>query len=563
MSTVNSSTSTSYITSSYTSGLTDLDTAQLVEDAYNIKMEAADVIEVEIDDIELQIAAYNDLLDLLETLSDASEALTSEAELDISRDDVWVGKSAYLTSSDANTDAADIVGVMVEDTTATGSYTIEVIQTATAHKIGGETTTDKDSAAGLDGTLSLVAGDDYSAVDIEITSDMSLDDIAEAINDQSSATGVKATILKVSDDEYMLVLSATATGENITFDSDGADTAVAQALGFVDESGAYANELVEAEPAILNIDGVEITRKSNTVDDVIDGVTLYLYAEEEGTQITLDIEQDASSAYSAIEAFVDAYNELRSFMLTHQAYTAGEGADEDAVLFGDSLLSSLTRDVYSALRFSEDSNTYQSLAAIGITLDSSNYLVIDSTVLEEAMVSDFDSVAALFSMESDTGSDDLLIFDTDGSYAGNFTVNVTVDADGTLSSADVGGDSSLFTIDGNKIVGASGTAYEGLTLFYGGDTSQSIDVTISSGLAFKMMNSLESYTNTSDGFIQARIDRLEEQTSSLNEDVTEITEKADAYAADLVERYAAIETKLYQLELLRTQLEALWGNNDD
>ena len=53
MSTVNSSTSSSYVSSSYVSGLTDLDTAELVEDAYNAKMEVADTIEAEVDELEL------------------------------------------------------------------------------------------------------------------------------------------------------------------------------------------------------------------------------------------------------------------------------------------------------------------------------------------------------------------------------------------------------------------------------------------------------------------------------------------------------------------------------
>ena len=103
---------------------------------------------------------------------------------------------------------------------------------ATAHKLGGDTYADASSAAGLSGTLNLVAGDDYTATDIEISDDMSLDDIADAINDQSSATGVRASVLQVSDDEYMLVLSAIDTGQEITFDTDGADTTLAASLGF-------------------------------------------------------------------------------------------------------------------------------------------------------------------------------------------------------------------------------------------------------------------------------------------------------------------------------------------
>lgn len=562
MSTVNSSTSSSYVSSSYVSGLTDLDTAELVEDAYNAKMEVADTIEAEVDELELEIAAFEDLQDLLEALEDAAEALTASAELDSLRDDVWVGKSAYLSSSDANTTASDVLGVLVEDEAAVGSYTIEIKQMATAHKLGGDTYADASSAAGLSGTLNLVAGDDYTATDIEISDDMSLDDIADAINDQSSATGVRASVLQVSDDEYMLVLSAIDTGQEITFDTDGADTTLAASLGFVNDDGGYANELVAADQAIFSVDGVEVTRSSNTVDDVIDGVTLYLYAEEEGTEIKLEIDEDASSVYDAIEAFVDAYNELRSFVITNQSYEAGQGADEDAVLFGDSLLSSVVSSVYDALSFTEDSETYASLSSIGITFDESNYLVIDSETLEDALVSNFDDIADLFSLSTDTGSDNLLVSEADGTYTGTFTIDIEVDAEGNITSASIGGDSSLFTISGNNIIGAEGSVYEGVELYFGGDSSESVDVTISSGLGNEMVKALDKYTNSSDGLISARIERLEEQTTNLEDEIEDVTTAAEAYAEDLTERYSALETKMYQLQLLREQLEALWGDDE-
>ena len=562
MSTVNSSTSSSYVSSSYVSGLTDLNTAELVEDAYNAKMEVADTIEAEVDELELEIAAFEDLQDLLEALEDAAEALTASAELDSLRDDVWVGKSAYLSSSDANTTASDVLGVLVDDEAAVGSYTIEIKQMATAHKLGGDTYADASSAAGLSGTLNLVAGDDYTATDIEISDDMSLDDIADAINDQSSATGVRASVLQVSDDEYMLVLSAIDTGQEITFDTDGADTTLAASLGFVNDDGGYANELVAADQAIFSVDGVEVTRSSNTVDDVIDGVTLYLYAEEEGTEITLEIDEDASSVYDAIEAFVDAYNELRSFVITNQSYEAGQGADEDAVLFGDSLLSSVVSSVYDALSFKEDSDTYATLSSIGITFDESNYLVIDTETLEDALVSNFDDIADLFSLSIDTGSDNLLVSEADGSYTGTFTIDIEVDVDGNMTSASVGGDSSLFTISGNKIIGVAGSAFEGVELYFGGDSSESVDVTISSGLANEMVTALDKYTNSSDGLISARIERLEEQTTNLEDEIEDVTADAEEYAEKLTERYSALETKMYQLQLLREQLEALWGEDD-
>ncbi|MEQ5778249.1 flagellar filament capping protein FliD [Thalassospira sp. NFXS8] len=562
MSTVNSATSSSYVSSSYTSGLTDIDTAALVQDAYDAKMEQADVIDAKIDDIDLQIAAYEELQDLLGALEDAAEALTADAELASTRDDVWVEKTAYLSSSDGSVTASDVVGVLVDDAATTGTYELEVTQIATAHKIAGDVATSATEAAGISGDLSLALGDSDS-VEITVNTNMSLNDIADEINKQKSASGVSASVLQISDSQFMLVLSAADTGEEINFSTGGADTSLAQSLGLIGTDGSYSNELIAAQPAIFLVDGVEVTRNSNTVDDVISGVTLYLYDAEEGTTITLEVDDDASSAYDAIEAFVDAYNDFRSFVLTNQAYTVGTGADEDAVLFGDNLLSSVSRDVYDALGFRSDSSLYQSLSSIGISYDDSNYLVIDSEELENALVSDFDTVSALFSLQTDTSSDDLLVYDADGTYSGSFTVNITMNDDGSIASADVDGDDSLFTVSGNKITGAEGSVYEGVTLYFGGSESKSVDVTVTPGLAYGLKNSIDTYTNTSDGFLSDRIDRLGKQTDDLEDEVSDITQDAEDYAAKLIDRYSVLETKMYQLELLRDQLEALWGNDDD
>ncbi|MBP0574715.1 hypothetical protein J8J27_28810, partial [Mycobacterium tuberculosis] len=68
-------------------------------------------------------------------------------------------------------------------------------------------------------TIGIEGGD---SVTIAIDADMSLADIADAINDQSDDTGVQATVLQVSDGSYELILSTVDTGETITVeDTDG------------------------------------------------------------------------------------------------------------------------------------------------------------------------------------------------------------------------------------------------------------------------------------------------------------------------------------------------------
>ena len=72
------------------------------------------------------------------------------------------------------------------------------------------------------------------------------------------------------------------------------------------------HSLASAQDAQLDVDGIVVSRSSNTVDDVIDGVTLTLNKQDVGNASTLTITDDRSGATTAINAFVSAYNNLNT-----------------------------------------------------------------------------------------------------------------------------------------------------------------------------------------------------------------------------------------------------------
>ncbi len=161
------------------------------------------------------------------------------------------------------------------------------------------------------------------------------DAAASAINDETDTSGVQASVLKVSDGSYMLVLSTSETGQTIELtDADG----VAQSLGIVDGTGAFTTELQAAQNAIVTIDGVTVESSSNTIEDVLTGIDINLYAATPGATITVEIEPDYASVREAIEAFVSAYNTYREFALANQTVGSDGTIPDTAVLFGDSIL---------------------------------------------------------------------------------------------------------------------------------------------------------------------------------------------------------------------------------
>jgi flagellar hook-associated protein 2 len=129
---------------------------------------------------------------------------------------------------------------------------------------------------------------------------------------------------------------------------------VLQSLGLVDSSGAMQN-VTAAQNAIINVNGIEVTRSENTIEDLIAGVKLELVGLGD---VTMNIVQDTEKAVKAVQAFIDAYNEVMTWIndKLEEKYSSTAAVDDDylqnllsstdkstvfGVLHGDQLLSSI------------------------------------------------------------------------------------------------------------------------------------------------------------------------------------------------------------------------------
>lgn len=546
-------------TYTYSASSSDIDSDTLIEAAVNARMQAAYTLADKVEENETLIESYTELQTLLSDLQDSVDALRNSQASSDQDTNVFESRTAYLTVADGN-DAGNYLDVTVDAGTETSTYDLEIQQIATAHKVSGSSIEDSSAALGYDGvfTLGLESGD---SAEITITSDMSLEEIRDAINAQADTSNVKASIVKVSDSENVLVLTAQDTGQEIVTSSTSGDD-ILNSLGITDSAGDFTNVLTEVQDAIVVVDGLTITRDSNEIDDVIDGVTFHLYAANPDTNISIEVSEDVSEIKTAIVDFIDAYNAYREFVIANQEVGTDGAAADDAVLFGDSYLRSSSLDISSII---SDSHGGISLRDLGIDLDSSNSLIYDEDELNDYLLSNLDDIMDLFAAQLTTSSSDLgVLYYPDSLGDTDFTIDLTVDADGTLTAASVDGDSSLFTVSGSTIKGAEGSIYEGMTLVYTGDTSQSIDISYSNGIAQQFYSMLDGYADASDGSLATQIADLQEQNEDYEEDIDAITERAEIYRATLEAKYAAMETAYLEAELLKQQLEAYANaNNDD
>lgn len=557
--------STGYSTLSSTDSGTGVDYSTLIEAKVTKKLEPADTLDTKITANEAKITAYTSLQSKLQDLEDSIAGLRNRTTSTgtTTTTNLFSQREAYL-SGGGTTGADNILSATVADGTATGSYSVVVKQLATKNKIAGSTTTDKTSDQNLTGTFTLgLAGGSTATISVESTD--SLADIATKINKQSSTSGVSASVLQISDNSYELVLTGTSTGKAIQLTDGG--SGVTTSLGLTDSSGSIANELVATKQAEFSVDGVDMTRSSNTVSDAIDGVTLDLYSADSSNAVTVEVSSDLTSIKSAITSFVTAYNTLRTFISDQQATNTDGTASDSATLFSDSTLRQVSKAVSNIISSSVTTSdgSVLSLATLGITLNSSSQLELDEDTLNTELANNVDDVQTLLGLNytsSDSGLMLLRYSSSSSSMSGN--LDITMNSDGTIDTVSSNGDSSLFEVSGNRITGKSGTAYDGLVLVYAGDGG-SMSFSATSGLFDQLYSASDGYADDTSGTLQDLIDDLQSNNDDMQTRSDDIKDRAEDYRTRLTTYYAkleaAAETAAIQLKQLKASLNS--DSSDD
>ncbi|WP_315835681.1 flagellar filament capping protein FliD [Bradyrhizobium prioriisuperbiae] len=555
-----SSSSASTVTTTGTTTSTSLDWSALITAQVNAKLAAATSIQTTITANEAKITAYQQLQTLLSTLSSGLTSLNSSIVNSLATN-AFASRSATITAT-GDVSASSALGMSVSNGAATGDHTLEITQLATAHKVIGSAQSSQSTALGYSGSFSLGLSGGTSAT-ISVTSDMSLLDIVDAVNAQTSTTNVQASVVQVSSGEYELVLSGTQDAADIvTSSTSGSSTDILNALGVTDSSGAFTDVLQTAQSAIISLDGITITRDTNDITDVLSGVTFnLLQATPSGTSLNISIGTNTSQIESAIETFVTDYNAFRDYVVTQQAQNSDGTAASSAVLFGDGTMRDIMTQLQQALSTSLDS---LSMSDLGLSFNTSNELVLDSSALETSLSSNLSGLTSLLAAQTTTSSGQLNVVNSGTSPPSSFTLDIEVDSSGNLTSASVGGDSSMFSVSGKTIIGASGTAYAGMAFTYSGTTSQSVTVTSTTGIAAQIYNIAKNFSNTTSGALQTLISGLQTQDTTLEQKVSDIQANAATYQTMLQNQYAqyqaAIQSANNTLNYLTALLDASSNN---
>jgi flagellar hook-associated protein 2 len=165
------------------------------------------------------------------------------------------------------------------------------------------------------------------------------------------------------------------------------------------DSAISFSSVQSASDAQLNVNGIDFTRSSNVIDDVLTGVSLTLNTATDGTA-NLNISQDNNEARANIVDFVSIYNEAQRQLkeLTNSSI-GGE-------LAGDSIFRSLTSTLRTTILSTSSSagTNIASLSDMGISVSRSGELEVNDTKLDNALSNNYSDVIQMFSANTDDQS---------------------------------------------------------------------------------------------------------------------------------------------------------------
>jgi flagellar hook-associated protein 2 len=300
--------------------------------------------------------------------------------------------SSIFNQCKVNSSDETIVSATASNATG-GSYSITVSNLATAQSL---------STSGFDGATSSIGtgtvtftkgGHDYT-VTVD-SSNATLSGVCNAIN--NSGAGITASIINdgASSNPYKLLITAndTGTANAVTVNES---LSGGPALNIATIAGQ------EAKDSNFTINGIGITKSSNTVSDVINGVTFALKNKTDAP-VTLTVEKDLDAIVNSFNSFITSYNSINTYIQGQFAYNST--SKTAGVLSGDSTL----RRIQSALQnqiVQSTSNqlSYYSVASqVGLKFGRDGSLSLDETAFRSALSGNFAGVSALFLGDAGNG----------------------------------------------------------------------------------------------------------------------------------------------------------------
>lgn len=489
--------------------------------------------------IEINLAKRDNEVEKLTTFQDLKARLqTFRTTLNtINTTNRFISNQGDFTPT--GTTISDIVDITPTSTATSGSFTLEVTSLAQEAKIASAGFQSITSAIPT-GIFELKVGDQTTFINIDATNN-SLDGLRLAIN--NSGAEVTATFLDdgSSDTPLRLVISGNNTGAANTVDarifSVGLGSGETDVMTFTDTQ--------TPKDAILKLDGIDISKASNTVSDIVPGTILQLNGT--GTGI-INLTTDLGDITSKVTDFVNSYNDLIEYIQGQLTF------DPDTLETGDLFGNFAVQNLQNTLRgvatgqVTGVTGQFQFLSQIGITTQSDGKLVLDTNKLSDSLTSDTVNVSQLFATRATTTNSNVSFVGlTNDTQAGIYELRVLngvpqLSKQGENNFVDAVGSGTFYR-------GAAGTDAEGLNFriasLADGDYGQ---INVSIGIAEELNRDITFLTDgTQQGPITTEIDTITKTIDELDETLFSLDDRLEEFERSIRERFVNLEIILGRL----------------
>jgi len=311
-----------------------------------------------------------------------------------------------------------------------------------------------------------------------------------------------------------------------------------------------------------------ISRSSNTVDDVIYGVTLHLHDTTDAAGEELTLTRDIQSVKDKLDSLVTAYNAAISFIKEKTGYN--EVNKTACVLMGDYVVSTIRYKfreplIQQTAGFIEDIDSFLTPLDLGLKLDKDGILSLDTNKFDEAIAKNYLGVLAVIGADK-TGSStsDIIKFygaHSDYTTAGEYNVQVTVGG-GAITSAQIKlASESTYrsaTYVGNIVTGNSTFDSNGDPLYAENALQLSVDlstngsyaatVRVKQGFTGKIEDQIDRMLKATTGSLVIDKERMDDQIKGLDEKIQNEEYRLTQREDRLVRKFAYLEKVLALLD---------------
>lgn len=380
-----------------------LDVPSLVAQLMTLERRPIDKLNTQVTSYQTKLSSFGTLSGLVSGFQTAVQSLNSSVDgYSATSSDSTVATASAATSAVAGTYSLTVTSLaQSQNLVAAGrasSTTAISDGTATTVTFDFGTISGGSLNAGIySGATFTSNGSGTQSITID-GSNNTLQGISDAIN--AANFGVTSTIVNDgSGTPYRLALTSTNSGisNSLKITTSGGDGTLNSLLGYDPGGTQNLSQSAAAQNADFKVNGISISKSSNSVTDAIQGVTFVL-SKTTSTAVNLVVARNTSAISSSVSSFVDNYNALFNQLKSRSAY--GSATAQAGALAGDGTVRLMLDQLRSVLMTPASGGTLTSLTQVGITTQKDGSLKLDTSKLNAALASSVGDVKDLFTSSS-------------------------------------------------------------------------------------------------------------------------------------------------------------------